>query len=168
MLPTTFSFAIKPVIASVASCQTAKPTIGTIKDACCLEHTLSEKGFEKIDRDYLTYRYSYRYTDRDLSKKEKLELEENCIAKVISRGDLLGATNQMLKSFENVILYINIFSVVVYIVILYIMTKVVIEKNALSISYMKVFGYHPGEIRKLYLTATTIVVLVSLVVYIPL
>ena len=87
---------------------------------------------------------------------------------MISREDLLGATNQMLQSFENVILYINVFSVVVYFVILYIMTKVVIEKNALPISYMKVFGYHPGEIRKLYLTATTIVVITSLFVCIPL
>ncbi len=98
----------------------------------------------------------------------KLNLPEESIAKMISREDLLGATNQMLQSFENVILYINVFSVVVYFVILYIMTKVVIEKNALPISYMKVFGYHPGEIRKLYLTATTIVVITSLFVCIPL
>lgn len=99
---------------------------------------------------------------------EKLSLDENCIAKVISRKDLLGATNQMMDSFGNLILYINIFSVIVYIVILYIMTKVVIEKNAIPISYMKVFGYKASEIRKLYLTATTIVVFTSLIVCIPL
>lgn len=97
----------------------------------------------------------------------KLDIDENCITKVIARNDLLGATEQMLDSFEYVILFINIFSVIVYVVILYIMTKVVIEKNALSISYMKVFGYEPKEIRKLYLTATTIVAFVSLIVCIP-
>lgn len=52
--------------------------------------------------------------------------------------------------------------------IMYIMTKLVIDKNALSISYMKVFGYEGKEIRKLYLTATTFVVVVSLIVCIPL
>ena len=98
----------------------------------------------------------------------KLNLPEESIAKMISREDLLGATSQMMQSFADVINYINIFSVIVYIIIVYIMTKVVIEKNALSISYMKVFGYHPGEIRKLYLTATTIVVITSLIVCIPL
>lgn len=81
---------------------------------------------------------------------------------------MLGAADQMMDSFSTVILFINIFSVVVYLVIMYIMTKLVIDKNALSISYMKVFGYEEKEIRKLYLTATTIVVLISLVVCIPL
>lgn len=99
---------------------------------------------------------------------QKLSIDERYVAKMISREDLLGAANQMMDSFENVILYINIFSVVVYMIILYIMTKVVIEKNAISISYMKVFGYHASEIRKLYLTATTMVVLTSLVICIPL
>lgn len=99
---------------------------------------------------------------------EKIDIDESCIAKVINRADLLGATDQMMDSFEYVILYINIFSVIVYIVILYIMTKVVIEKNAISISYMKVFGYEQKEIRKLYLTATTIVVITSLIICIPL
>lgn len=100
--------------------------------------------------------------------KEKLDLDSGVVAKVITRSDFLGAIDQMMDSFASVILYINIFSVIVYMVILYIMTKVVIEKNALSISYMKVFGYKPKEIRKLYLTATTIVVIASLIVCIPL
>ena len=45
---------------------------------------------------------------------------------------------------------------------------VVIDKNTISISYMKVFGYERNEIRKVYLTATTIVVIASLVICIPL
>jgi len=99
---------------------------------------------------------------------QKLDIDEGYIAKMISRSDMLGAANQMLSSFGTIILFVNIFSVVVYLVVMYIMTKVVIDKNALSISYMKVFGYEPGEIRKLYLTATTIVVAVSLIICIPL
>lgn len=99
---------------------------------------------------------------------QKLDLDDACIAKTISREDLLGSESQMMDSFASVIQYINIFSVIVYIVIIYIMTKVVIEKNTIPISYMKVFGYHASEIRKLYLTTTTIVVCISLVVCIPL
>ncbi len=99
---------------------------------------------------------------------KKLDIDEGAVAKLISREDLLGAANQMLSSFDTVILFINIFSVLVYIVVLYIMTKVVIEKNAISISYMKVFGYKPEEIRKLYLTATTYVVIASLIICLPL
>ncbi len=99
---------------------------------------------------------------------EKLDIDERFLVKRISRTDILGATRQMLESFDTGILFFNVFSVVVYMVMMFILTKVVIDKNALSISYMKVFGYEPGEIRKLFLTASTIVVLVSLVICIPL
>ena len=99
---------------------------------------------------------------------EKLDIDEQFIAKQITRDDMLGAADQMIDSFSTVILFINIFSVVVYLVIMYIMTKLVIDKNALSISYMKVFGYEGREIGKLYLTATTFVVGVFLIVCIPL
>ncbi|MGN0495518.1 MAG: hypothetical protein ACI4GW_04765 [Lachnospiraceae bacterium] len=99
---------------------------------------------------------------------EELDIDEQFIAKQITRDDMLGAADQMIDSFATVILFINIFSVVLYLVIMYIKTKLVIDKNALSISYMKVFGYEEREIRKLYLTATTFVVVVSLIVCIPL
>lgn len=100
--------------------------------------------------------------------KEKLDIDESLISKVIVRDDLLGATDQMISSFATVIDFVKIFSVIVYVVVLYIITKVIIEKNAISISYMKVFGYRPHEIRKLYLTTAAIVAMVSLVVCIPL
>ena len=111
-------------------------------------------------------------TDTDMYNcivsEEKLSIDESYIVKMISREDLLSATDQMMDTFDSVILYINIFSVLIYVVILYIMTKVVIEKNAIPISYMKVFGYKPFEIHKLYLSTTTIVVFTSLIVCIPL
>ena len=50
---------------------------------------------------------------------------------------------------------------------MYILTRVVIDKNTIPISYMKVFGYERNEIRKIYLTATTMVVVVSLLICIP-
>lgn len=99
--------------------------------------------------------------------EEKPDIDERYVAKRVTREDMLGAADQMMESFETVILFINVFSVVVYLVIMYVLTKVVIDKNALSISYMKVFGYEQKEIRKLYLTATTIVVLASLIICIP-
>lgn len=107
-------------------------------------------------------------TYNSLLSDKKLDIDNSYVAKQISRDDLLGAANQMMDSFGTVILFINLFSVVVYMIIMYILTRVVIDKNTISISYMKVFGYERNEIRKVYLTATTIVVIASLVICIPL
>lgn len=99
---------------------------------------------------------------------EKLDIEDTYLAKTISRADMIGAAGQMIESFAGVFDMVNIFSVVVYMILMYILTKTVIEKNALSISFMKVFGYNSGEISRLYLKATTITVLASLVLCMPL
>jgi putative ABC transport system permease protein len=60
-----------------------------------------------------------------------------------------------------------VFAVVIYLVLMYVLTKVIIEKNALSISLMKVFGYNNKEIKKLYLNATSIAVIVCLFLVMP-
>ncbi|MBQ6814593.1 MAG: ABC transporter permease [Lachnospiraceae bacterium] len=98
----------------------------------------------------------------------KLDIEDMYLEKVITRADMVGAAGQMMKSFEGVFELINIFSVLIYMILMYILTKTVIEKNALSISFMKVFGYNGKEIGKIYLRATTITVLTSLFICIPL
>lgn len=99
---------------------------------------------------------------------EKLDIDEMYLAKYITRADMVGAADQMMQSFEMVIQFINIFSIVIYMVLMYILTKTVIEKNMISISFMKVFGYSSQEISHLYLNATTITVLLSLFLCIPL
>lgn len=98
---------------------------------------------------------------------EKLDIDESMIAKYITRADMIGTIKQLMTSFKGVIHIVNIFSVAIYMILMYILTKTVIEKNALSISFMKVFGYENNEISRLYLRATTITVLVSLVICIP-
>ncbi len=102
-----------------------------------------------------------------LLSEKKLDIDESMVIKRISREDMLGAASQMMDSFSTVIQLVNIFSVAVYIIMIYILTRVVIEKNSLSISYMKVFGYNKKEIRKLYLTSTSIVVALSLFICLP-
>ncbi|MDD5936103.1 MAG: FtsX-like permease family protein, partial [Clostridiales bacterium] len=98
---------------------------------------------------------------------EELAIDQKYLAKYITRSDMLGAAEQMMRSFDGVIQIINIFSVAIYIILMYILTKTVIEKNALSISFMKVFGYDSKEINRLYLKANTITVIVSLLICIP-
>jgi putative ABC transport system permease protein len=59
-------------------------------------------------------------------------------------------------------------AVMIYLVLMYILTKLAIEKNALCISFMKVFGYEDKQIRKVYLHAGTFTVIASLIICLPL
>ena len=59
------------------------------------------------------------------------------------------------------------FAIPVYLILVYLLTKTVIDRSSRYISYMKVFGYHDPEISRLYVRAITTTVLVSLVASLP-
>lgn len=103
-----------------------------------------------------------------LISNEKLDIDEAYIAKYLTRSDILGASDQLMDMFDTVIDVFNVSSIIIYMILMYILTKTVIEKNALFISYMKVFGYNSKEAGSLYLNATTITVIFSVLVCIPL
>ena len=55
----------------------------------------------------------------------------------------------------------NVFSLILFALLIYLLTKLIIEKNASSISMVKILGYKNREIVSLYLVSTTWVVIFS-------
>lgn len=99
---------------------------------------------------------------------EDLKLDENAVLTVIHRDDMTRIGNQMLKSFGQMVPIFIFVAVIIYVVLMYVLTKIVIDKNACNISYMKVFGYQNNEINRLYLNGTTYTVIASLIITLPL
>ena len=60
------------------------------------------------------------------------------------------------------------FGVVMFMLIIYLLSKIIIEKNAQSISMTKILGYTNNEISGLYVMSTAIVVVLSVFVTLPL
>lgn len=57
--------------------------------------------------------------------------------------------------------YFQILCILLSAVMIYLLTKLIIEKNENAISMTKILGYENGEIARLYLMSTTIVLLVA-------
>lgn len=55
-----------------------------------------------------------------------------------------------------------------FMIVMYLMMKVMIDRSAFSISLMKVFGYRRREIRRLYLDGNFYVILLGAVICVPL
>lgn len=98
----------------------------------------------------------------------KLDIDEAYLAMTITKADMINVAKQMTASMKEMMILVKVFSILIYLVLMYILTKVVVDKNALYISFMKVFGYETKEIRRLYLNASTFTVMISLVLCIPL
>ena len=59
------------------------------------------------------------------------------------------------------------FGIIMFVLLMYLLSKQIIEKNAQSISMTKILGFKNGEIGGLYIVATSIMVVISLVVSVP-
>lgn len=81
---------------------------------------------------------------------------------VLQRIDLTKTSRQLNVSMGQIFYLINIFAVVLFVILIYLLTKLIIEKNTNSISMVKILGYNNGEIARLYLMATTWVVVISI------
>lgn len=62
---------------------------------------------------------------------------------------------------------VNVFAMVIFTVLLYLLGKIIIEKNAQSISISKILGYNNAEISGLYIVTTSIVVVLFLLLTLP-
>lgn len=95
---------------------------------------------------------------------EKLEydLDESYIAACITEDDLTKLSRQMNISMGNMFGMVNVFAVILFALLIYLLTKLILEKNTISISMVKILGYENGEIGRLYLIASIWVVIISI------
>jgi len=110
------------------------------------------KVFEKEEDYYTGY----------FSNQEIEDIGEEYIASTITQDDLTKVSRQLDVSMGNMFILFHIFAVALSALLLYLLTKLIIEKNTTSISMVKILGYENKEISSLYLTATTWVVVISM------
>ena len=82
----------------------------------------------------------------------------------ITQDDLTKVSRQLDVSMGEMFQLFNVFSLILFALLIYLLTKLIIEKNASSISMVKILGYKNREIVRLYLVSTTWVVIFSVLV----
>ena len=98
------------------------------------------------------------------SRKEITDIDEDLIYTVITVDDAMILANQLDHSMGNYMDFVSGACLVIGILLMYLLTKIIIEKNAVSISMIKVLGYEDKEINSLYVRLTTIIiVLISII-----
>ncbi|MFC2662714.1 MAG: FtsX-like permease family protein, partial [Eubacterium sp.] len=88
----------------------------------------------------------------------------NSVAGTITKQDLTLTADQMELSMGDIYPVFAGFAFLLYMIILYLLTRQIIERNASSISMMKVLGFEDREISAMYNRAAEIVTALSLAV----
>lgn len=85
------------------------------------------------------------------------DIDEDLIYTTITKDDMMSLARQLDRSMGGFADYISWACLIMGILVMYLLTKLIIEKNAVSISMVKVLGYTNGEINSLYVGLTTVV-----------
>ncbi|MGN0151354.1 MAG: FtsX-like permease family protein [Wujia sp.] len=96
-----------------------------------------------------------------MADAEITDIDEENIATVISERDITKMCDQLDHSMGSYMQYFQILCILLSAVLIYLLTKIIIEKNENAISMTKILGYENREIAGLYLFSTTIILIIS-------
>ena len=115
-----------------------------------------------------TFDYDEDYFNGYFSDTEIEDIDDMYIATRITVNDMTKVSRQLTDSIGSMLDLFFAFGVVMFMLIIYLLSKIIIEKNAQSISMTKILGYTNNEIGGLYIMSTTIVVVASMILTLPL
>lgn len=90
------------------------------------------------------------------SNTEITDIDEDYIATVITQKDITKMADQLDLSIGSYMDYFQVLCILLSAVLIYLLTKIIVEKNENAISMTKILGYNNGEIANLYLLSTAI------------
>ena len=122
-----------------------------------------------MDREALnrTFELGDDYFAGYFSDTEITDIDEAYIASVIDLEDLTKISRQLNVSMGGMMELVQGFAVLIFMVLVYLLSKIIIERNAHSISMTKILGYTNGEISRLYIVSTSMMVVLFLLLSLP-
>lgn len=109
------------------------------------------------DEDY----YNIVFSDH------KLEIDTGRLYSTLSKAEVKKSSSVFAEMMQPMVVMLSVLSAAIFIIVMYLMMKVMIDRSSTSISLMKIFGYRKKEIRKLYLDGNLFTVMLSALVGIP-
>lgn len=88
------------------------------------------------------------------------DIDSDMIASTITKRDITKMCDQLDHSMGSYMQYFQVLCILLSMAMIYLLTKLIIEKNENEISMTKILGYENREIASLYLLSTTIVMIV--------
>ncbi|SEH71978.1 putative ABC transport system permease protein [Ruminococcus flavefaciens] len=110
------------------------------------------------DEDY----FNTVYSDKEL------DIDEGRLYSVTTKDDIERSASVFVKLMFSLVSTLIAAGSVIFCVVMYLMLGVMIDRSAMGISLIKIFGYRPKEIRSLYLNGNLLVVAVGAVIAVPL
>lgn len=122
-----------------------------------------------MTRDYLNEVFGFEENmfGGYFSDTEITDIDSQYIGSVINLESLTKVSRQLDVSMGGMMVLVEGFAILIFVVIIYLLSKIIIEKNSGAISMTKILGYTNGEISRLYVLSTSAVVMFCILLSLP-
>ena len=119
--------------------------------------------FMSIDRFNKMFDMKDDYFSGYFSDRELEDIDASDIATVITEKDLTVMANQLEDSMGLVFYMFLVFAVVIFLLMIYLLARLITERNTYAISMLKILGYSDREAGHLYNSATLVMTVISFI-----
>lgn len=99
---------------------------------------------------------------------EYLDIDPDRLYATISKDDIIKSSQVFIDMMHSFIATMIGVSIMIFMLVMYLMIKVMLDRSSYNMSLMKIFGYKNKELSKLYLNSNFILIAVSALICIPL
>lgn len=124
--------------------------------------------FMNLSEFNVTFEKTPDYYTGYFSDSELTELSEANVYMRLDSSTFGSFADQLWKAFADFMGPVKWFGILMFVLMVYLLAKQIIERNQTSISMTKILGFTGGEIGGLYIVSTSIVVVGSLLLAVPL
>ena len=103
-----------------------------------------------------------------LLSDQELTIDGGRLYSITTREDVIHSASVFTTLMMPLVIMMTGAAVIIFFMVLYLMTGVMIDRASFGISLIQIFGFHTGEIRKLYLNGNAWIVTTGAVIGIPL
>lgn len=122
---------------------------------------MSQKELNNILHKDIQY-FNYYFSNTEL------EIPADYLVSSVTIQDLVDSGNVLKNVMQTMITMFPIIAVIIYLILMYLLIKMVISQNEIGISMLKIFGFTEKEIRKMYIRTNTIVTIIVIAITLPL
>ena len=97
----------------------------------------------------------------------ELDIESGRLYSTTTKADIDRSSGIFSDLMRPMVTMLLSMSVVIFCIVMYLMTSVMIDRAGFGISLLKIFGFRPREVKKLYLDGNRIVVIIGALISIP-
>lgn len=152
-------------------------------DSITLDNHLDDKEYTFIVKDIVHYGYGlYTFMNLDSMREmfkqnnifyntvlssDPLQIDSERLESVITLSDIKRTGENFYDQMFGMIVLIMIISILLFVIVMFFLLKIKIDKSVFNISLIKIMGYSEKEVKKLYLGTNLYIVLSSAIIATP-